>query len=99
MGKKGEYVMGQAFEAILKRRSIRKYKSDEVPKDKIKKVLQAANWAPSNGNSQPWEFIVIRGEYVGKVCQIFYDWDKDYISNVHILLRTRSPECLSMQKT
>lgn len=94
MGKKGEYVMGQAFEAILKRRSIRKYKSDEVPKDKIKKVLQAANWAPSNGNSQPWEFIVIRGEYVDRVCQIFYDWAKDYIPNAPYIAPDKKPGML-----
>ncbi|MFT9497944.1 nitroreductase family protein [Anaerosolibacter sp.] len=58
--------MGKVFEAILKRRSIRKYKSEEVPQDKIKKVLEAANWAPSNGNSQPWCFIVTKGEYVNR---------------------------------
>lgn len=37
--------MGEVFEAILKRRSVRKYKSEEVSVEKIKKVLEAANWA------------------------------------------------------
>ncbi|KNF07955.1 nitroreductase [Gottschalkia purinilytica] len=73
--------MAETFEAILKRRTIRKYKKDEVPTEKIKKTLEAANWAPSNGNSQPWEFIVTKGEYVDKVCNIFYNWAKDYIPN------------------
>ena len=39
--------MGQVFDGILKRRSIRKYKNQEIPQDKLKKVLEAANWAPS----------------------------------------------------
>ena len=73
--------MGQVFDGILKRRSIRKYKNQETPQDKLKKVLEAANWAPSNGNSQPWRFIVTKGEYVDKVCNVFYNWAKDYIPN------------------
>ena len=73
--------MGQVFDGILKRRSIRKYKNQEIPQDKLKKVLEAANWAPSNGNSQPWRFIVTKGEYVEKVCNVFDNWAKDYIPN------------------
>jgi nitroreductase len=45
---------------IKKRRSVRKYKSDPVSMDDVKKVLDAARWAPSGNNSQPWEFVVVR---------------------------------------
>lgn len=51
----------EVFEAIRRRRSIRQYKPDEVPISEIEKVLQAANWAPSARNTQPWHFIVARG--------------------------------------
>lgn len=47
------------FQAIKGRRSIRSYRSDPVPDDILDKVLDAARWAPSAGNCQPWEFIVI----------------------------------------
>lgn len=47
------------LETILKRRSIRKYKSESVPEDKVKQLLQAAMAAPSAGNQQPWHFVVI----------------------------------------
>lgn len=50
-----------------------------MPAGKIKKVLEAANWAPSNGNSQPWSFIVATGEYAEKISKVFYEWAKDYI--------------------
>lgn len=47
-------------EAILKRRSIRKWKQTPVEKEKIEKVLEAGRRAPSWGNTQPWRFIVVR---------------------------------------
>lgn len=47
------------FEAIKTRRSIRKYKDKKIPKELLYKILEAASWAPSGGNSQPWKFIII----------------------------------------
>lgn len=47
------------FEAIKGRRSIRKYKTKPVDRELVKKLLEAARWAPSAGNIQPWLFIVI----------------------------------------
>lgn len=44
---------------IFIRRSIRKYKQQAVEREKIQKILQAAMQAPSAGNQQPWEFIVV----------------------------------------
>lgn len=71
--------MGAVLDGIKNRRSIRKYKGDEVPKDKLLKVLEAANWAPSNGNEQAWNFFVARGEAAVKVCKVFSDFARDYI--------------------
>jgi nitroreductase len=42
------------------RRSIRKYQDRSVPDDLLEQVLEAARWAPSASNQQPWRFIVIR---------------------------------------
>ena len=47
------------FEALHTRRSIRKYTDRDVPDDLIDKILAAAMMAPSAGNQQPWQFIVI----------------------------------------
>jgi nitroreductase len=46
--------------AIMGRRSIRAFRSDDVSKEIVEKLLNAARWAPSAGNRQPWEFIVVR---------------------------------------
>ncbi len=48
------------LEAILSRRSIRKYTSEQVTDQEIDIILQAAMAAPSSGNARPWHFIVIR---------------------------------------
>ncbi len=47
-------------EAIIRRRSIRKFKSDPIPDEKIKLLLESARLAPSGTNTQPWRFIVVR---------------------------------------
>ena len=48
-----------ALEAIRTLRSMRKLKTDPIEPEKIHMILEAAGKAPSGGNSQQWEFIVI----------------------------------------
>ncbi len=47
------------FEAIEKRRSIRKFKETPILETDLKKILEAGRLAPSGGNRQPWYFIVV----------------------------------------
>jgi len=49
-------------EAIKGRRSIRKFKKDEIPRDLLEEILETASWAPSWGNTQPWEFYILTGK-------------------------------------
>jgi Nitroreductase len=49
-------------EAIQTRRSIGRVKKDPVDRNLIEKVLEAATWAPSHHNTQPWRFIVMTGD-------------------------------------
>ena len=54
--------------------TVRHFKPDPVPEEKLEKVLQAARWAPSGANAQPWDFIVIKNPKLkGKIVQIFMD--------------------------
>ena len=48
------------LEGISSLRSIRKFKPDPVPEDKLRIVLESASKAASGGNTQPWEFVVVR---------------------------------------
>jgi nitroreductase len=48
------------FEAIRGRRSVRAFTKKPVSDEEITKLIDAASWAPSAGNIQPWEFIIVR---------------------------------------
>lgn len=54
------------FTAIKDRRSCRKFLSDPVSEKMIEKILNAAVWAPSAANNQPWEFIVVTNKDIKK---------------------------------
>lgn len=48
-----------AYEALITRRSIRKYLDRPVPAEAMEKILEAAMQAPSAVDTQPWHFVVI----------------------------------------
>lgn len=52
------------LEIIKSRRSTRRFKPDIVPEEDITAVLEAAQWAPSGENYQPWKIIVIKKRQV-----------------------------------
>ena len=52
--------------AIKGRRSIRKFKVQDVPKSIITEVLEEARWSPSWGNTQPWDLYVLTGKTLAK---------------------------------
>ncbi|MBW1996452.1 MAG: nitroreductase family protein [Deltaproteobacteria bacterium] len=59
---------------IKQRRSIRRYEREPVPLEDVMKVLEAARWAPSGDNSQPWEFVVVRdGDMLNKVMDVLVE--------------------------
>ena len=56
----------EVFEAIKTRRSVRNFMPDDIPDKVIALLLEAAVWAPTAGNAQPWYFYVLRDEYLKK---------------------------------
>ncbi len=46
------------MDSIKQRRSIRKYKAQEIPREQIETIIEAAVMAPSAKNRQPWKFLV-----------------------------------------
>ena len=48
------------YDCIRTRRTVRDFKPDPVPDTVVHNILQAARWAPSSSNTQPWHFIVIQ---------------------------------------
>lgn len=51
--------------ALVKtRRSIRRYKPDDVPEEMLLKAIDLATWAPNGGNFQPWQFWIVKNRQV-----------------------------------
>jgi nitroreductase len=48
------------LELVRNRRSIRRFKTDPIPDEYVENIIEAARWAPSGANSQPWEFFVVK---------------------------------------
>lgn len=48
------------LEIIRTRRSIRAFRPDPVSDEALEQIIEAARWAPSSANSQPWDIVVVR---------------------------------------
>lgn len=60
----------EALDALKTRRSIRAFLPKMPARSLIRECLEAASWAPSATNQQPWEFIVLAGDELQKVNEI-----------------------------
>jgi nitroreductase len=90
------------LEIIEHRRSARIYKRGKVSDAQLQTILEAARWAPSGANSQPWEFVVTRDRRKMKRVREIYgqEWrrrkiedpvhykgiKKDYVGDVSVLV-------------
>jgi 5,6-dimethylbenzimidazole synthase len=77
------------FLALVKaRHTCRGFKSDPVPEGAIEKILEAARWAMSGANSQPWEFIVVKNP---NTIRALYKTYQDEINDLNFWLEQRFP--------
>ncbi|MCU0429743.1 MAG: nitroreductase family protein [Cytophagaceae bacterium] len=44
--------------AILERKSIRAFADTPIPEERLQRILEAARWAPSSMNEQPWRYVI-----------------------------------------
>lgn len=92
----------QLLNIIRTRRSVRVYKTGKVSDRQLETILEAARWAPSGANTQPWEFVVTRDRKKMKRVREIYsnEWKqrkledpvhykglkKDYVGDVSVLV-------------
>lgn len=71
--------MSSFWKVIKNRRSVRKYLPKDIPRSVAQKVLEAAIWAPSAHNAQPWRFIAVKDPKVKQRLAeaMAEEWDKD----------------------
>ena len=85
--------MNKTDDSLLKliktRRSVRKYKSQAVPKGHLNKILEAARWAPSAINRQPWRFIVIKDKgirkKIGNAARLYFTLNR-WVSDAPVII-------------
>ena len=58
------------FEVMSTMRAMRRLKPDPVSDELINKILRAAQWAPSGGNTQRWRFLVVKDSEIKKKVQV-----------------------------
>jgi len=80
----------ESFLALVKkRRSIHVYKPDPVSDEDVDKIIEAARWAPSGANSQPWEFIIVKKKSLReRIVELF----KEQGEISYKIEQTRAPE-------
>jgi nitroreductase len=50
----------ELMDALFTRRSVRHYTREPIADDQLQKLVEAAAWAPTGGNTQPWAFVIVR---------------------------------------
>jgi nitroreductase len=63
-----------AIEAIRKRRSVREYTGDAVPRDDLETIVDAGRLAATGNNKQPWEFIVVTERNMIEQLKVASQW-------------------------
>lgn len=75
------------FEAMSTLRAVRRLRPDPIPDEVLDRVLQAAAWAPTGGNAQPWRIILVKDPAAKKQLGSLYaeqwvNFSKGYQANI-----------------
>jgi nitroreductase len=81
------------YQAMSTLRAVRRLRPDPIPDETLERILQAAAWAPSGGNVQPWRVVVVRDAATRSALGKLYkpQWEK-YSAEVRQSLDTLSDE-------
>jgi nitroreductase len=66
-----------ALDAIQKRRSVRKYTGDPIPREDLETIVNAGRLAATGSNKQPWDFIVITNREMIEQLKVAAQWMED----------------------
>ena len=75
----------ELFAAIKGRRSIRSYRREDVASEDLKRILEAATDAPSAGNMQSWEFVIVRNHDT-KEALVDAAYGQDFIAQAPVVI-------------
>ncbi len=70
-----EEQLTETEKVIFKRRSVRLYTEEQVPREIVHRIIEAGRFAPSAGNCQPWQFLVLRDpELMAEINEAALTW-------------------------
>jgi len=85
------------FDTIKNRRTVRRFQPVSVPKEHILKILDAARFAPTAGNQQPWKFLVIQDRTkLDELQKQAFFW---YMKTVRQRLKPNEEERITIEQT
>jgi nitroreductase len=89
------------YDTMSTLRAVRRLRPDAIPDEVVERVLQAACWAPTGGNQQPWRVIVVRDPEKKQALQALYspEWDTYMASFKKRLEGLPAEELAKWQKT
>jgi nitroreductase len=90
-----EFPHNPVLETIRLRRSVRRYQRQEVPRQLLERILEAANQAPSAHNKQAWKFVVIGGVARERLAEAISAQSVRFPRTLRVLLRLASQIVLS----
>jgi len=61
----------EILDHLKARRTVRSFRPDPIPKGVLGSIFEAAMWAPSHANAQPWELVVVGPEARGRLLKLF----------------------------
>ena len=72
------------YEAMRTCRAVRRHRPDPIPDDVLRRVLEAATFAPTGGNAQPWRMVVVRDAEKRRALRDLYlplwqEYSKEYM--------------------
>jgi len=70
--------MAELYDVMSTLRAVRKLRPDPIPPEVLDRVLQAACWAPTGGNTQPWRVVVATSDETKQALQEIYEpeWER-----------------------
>lgn len=72
--------------AISSRKTIRKFKNQNVPNEYLYEIIQSAMLAPSAKNRQPWRFYILDDKQKEDITNMMYQWGEEY-KDIHTSIK------------
>jgi nitroreductase len=79
-----------ALEAIRKRRTVRKYTGEPIPRQHLETIVDAGRLAASGSNLQPWEFIVVTDKAMINKLKVAAEWMENAAAVIAVVMNPSS---------